>query len=58
MAFIHSGIYKLRKSMLLESGGVQIVEPFCRYECNRQRLGYDQVTMRRAGNTVRENVPM
>src|SRR6266851_6981431 len=44
MAFIHSGTYKLRKSLLLKSGGVQIVKPFCRCECSSQRLGYDQVT--------------
>ena len=44
MAFIHSGTYKLRKSLLLKSGGVQIVEPFGRPERSSQRLGYDQVT--------------
>jgi hypothetical protein len=39
VAFVRSGTYKLRKSMLLKSGGVQIVKPFCRSECYSQRLG-------------------
>ena len=44
MAFIHAVGYELGESLLLKSGGVQIVKPLGRCKCRSQRLGHDQVT--------------
>ena len=44
MTIVHSCRYELCQSLLLQSGGVQIVEPFGPGECGSQWLGHDEIT--------------
>jgi hypothetical protein len=49
MTLVHSGVDEFRKSFLLNSRGVEIVQPFGRDKRRTERLGNDQVSDTESG---------